>query len=357
MPAPLEFDKSNIDADSGIIRDVVMVQEGEAKGHGIYLEAEFIQNLVEYDRANYGERGVKARLGHPGLSDDAQGTQMGYFRNVRERKSDTGKMQAIADLHLLESSNASPSKPGMREWTLKMAAEAPDFIMSSIVFSASAYYQRRPDGGKNYVEWDWHESDWINLEPKMGEVFAEFSPEAGSAHYYTDLVEAGAATDSLFSNQANPRLFVARFGIWLDENPEIRDFIHHNPDKVQAFLDRVGFSPKPTKQPRKMGLKELFFGKEAPSADTALTAEEVQELRTAVSKAETALQTAADETKLLKKQLADANARITELEKTAAAAHTETAASDDDTPDVKSWDNDPINQRARKAFSLPRRKQ
>jgi len=360
MPALLEFEASNIEADAGIIRDVVMVQEGEAKGHGFHIEAEFITDLVAYDQASFGRSGLKARLGHPGMSDDAMGTQMGYFRNYRTREK-RGKMQAIADLHLLEAADASPVRPGMREWVIQMAGEAPDFIMSSIVFKPGRYYQKARGGDKRYVhEYD---ADGHYQYPDEGKkIFIEFGDNG--EHYYTDLVEAGAATDRLFSNTANPRLFVARLGEWLDDNPDIREFITTNPDKVQAFLDRIGFTPTHTPQPfTKMSLKELLFGKDKPENDTALSAAEVQELRDKLAAADTELARLAEENTSLKsgiaeteRQLGAAQLRITELEKAAAAAHTELTPDEDDEKTEKVWDNDPVNQRARRAYQMKPRK-
>lgn len=370
MPTLLEFEASNIDAEAGVLRDVVMVQEGPAKGHGVHLEAEFVANLVAYDQSNFGSRGVKARLGHPGLSDDAQGTQMGYMRNVRKRKNEEGKMQAIADLHLLEAAEESPTKPGMRSWVLKMSSEAPDFIMSSIVFQPSGYYQRKPNGNKHRLEYDYETETW-NIHDEWGNIYAEFDAAAGAAHYYTDLVEAGAATDSLFSNQANPHLLVARFGEWLDENPDIRNFIKQHPDKVQAFLDRIGFQSS-KKTTLKMGLKELFFGKEKPEAEVTLSAEEIQALRDNVAKADSALAEAdtkvealTEELKSLRSGLAETEkhrealgAKVAELEKKAADVHTRVPAKDETSgdQDEKSWTKDPINQRAARAFSAIRKK-
>lgn len=369
MPTLLEFEASNIDAEAGVLRDVVMVQEGEAKGHGFHLEAEFIADLVRYDNKVYGQRGVKARLGHPGMSDDTMGAQMGYFQNFRERKK-KGKMQAIADLHLLESADVSPTKPQMRQWVIGMADEAPDFIMSSIVFRPGRYYQRQKDGKKKYVyEYtkvkgdDGTEYDkYVSSDPALGKVFIEFGDRG--EHYYTDLVESGAATESLFSNTANPHLFVSRLGEWLDENPDIRTFIHQHPDKVQAFLDRVGFTPK--KHPARMSsLKEILFGKEKPADETALSAEEIQSLRDSVAKADTALAEAdkkiealSAEVKALQSGLAETekqrdalNDKVAELEKKAADVHTRVSAETPAPEAEHSWTKDAINQRAARAFA------
>lgn len=363
MPVLLKFEPSNIDAENGIIRDVVMVEEGEAKGHGVHLESEFVTNLVAFDQANFSDRGVKVRLGHPGLSDDPQGTQLGFMKNVRKRKSEEGKMQGIADLHLLDSADDSPSKPGMKSWVLKMAKEAPDFIMSSIVFKPSGYYQRKPNGHKHRLEYDYKTETW-NIVEEWGKIFAEFDEESGASHYYTDLVEAGAATDQLFSNQANPHLFVAQFGTWLDDHPEIRNFIQQHPDKVQAFLDRAGFKSKTPKKTTMKGLKELLFGKDQPNDDTVISPEDIQALREKIQEADTALADAntkltelSQEVAQLKTSLSDTEnerdslkEKVTQLEAQAADVQTRLAKEADAGGEEQSWMKDPVNQKAAKAY-------
>lgn len=361
MPALLEFEASNIDAEAGVIRDVVAVQEGEAKGHSVHLESEFITNIVAFDKQVFGTRGVKVRLGHPGASDDSMGTQLGFMRNPRRREK-AGKMQAIYDLHLLDAAAKSPTHGDMKAWVLAMSAEAPDFIMSSIVFNPSGYYQRKPNGNKHRLEIDPDWGSFANYKEEWGNIFAEFDQSAGALHHYTDLVESGAATESLFSNTANPHLFVARLGEWLDENPDIRNFISAHPDKVQAFLDRIGFKTPPTKQtPTAMSsLKELLFGKEKTEAETALSAEQVQELRDKIEQADKALTKAdadikalTEEVKALKSGLAETekqrdtlSAKVTELEKSAADVHTKLKKEQEETKPEHSWTKDPINQRA-----------
>lgn len=314
-PLPLEFDRSRIDLENGVLHDVVMVQEGEAKGHGFHLEGEFISDVVAYDSKHYAKRGVKNRFGHPGASDDTLGKQMGYFRNFRTREKG-GKMQAIADLHLLEAADFSPTNPNMREWMLRMAEEAPDFVMQSIVFKPGRYYQKGKDGKKKYVyEYTKVKGDdgetydkWVTADPAAGNIFIEFGDKG--EHYYTDTVEAGAATDALFSTDANPHLFVSKALAWLDEHPELKEFARQHPEKVQAFLHSLGVeTPKPqTPKTLTMSLKELLFGKDKPAEDVALTPEEVEQLRTKLDDAQTAL---ADATKNFK----DAEASVAKLQK------------------------------------------
>lgn len=363
MPLVLEFDTSRIDRENGVLHDVVMVQEGEAKGHDVFLEAEFIEALVAYDQKFFSRNGVKARFGHPGASSETMGTQLGVFSNFRTRKK-AGKMQAIADLTLLDAAELSPTHPGMKSWVLNMAQEQPDFIMSSIVFKGSGYYQRNADGSKEPMKIAYNEDGayWKNYDSSKP-LFVEFDTKKGAAHYYTDLVEAGAATESLFSTEANPHLFVSKALSWLDEHPELKSFAREHPEKVTAFLESLGVQPLKPKTLTMLSLKEILFGKDKPTESVELSAEQITELRTKLAAAETALAAAesradAAEAKVkqletaatdLSTQLKTAQDRVEELEQLAADTHQKTGdrkTESDDQGDVKSWMRDPINAAA-----------
>ena len=323
MPHTLDFAQGTIDVEAGVIYDVVMVEQGPAKGHGVHLEEEFVTDLIAYDQKHHAKMGIKARFGHPGASSDTMGTQMGYFRNIRPRVKGK-KMQAIADLHLLSAADVSPEKPNMRQWALQMAQEAPDFMMSSIVFKPGRYYQRTEEGEKNYV---WEKVDHFGdmfpeADPALGNVYVEFGKKG--EHYYTDLVEAGAATESLFGAEANPHLFVSKVQLWLADNIEIKEFIKANPERVQEFLQTLGVAPKKTLS---MSIKELFFGANKPETDVTLSAAEVTELRekmtaleekfAAIESENTALKTKVTETETA---LATATADVAKFKKEAETA-------------------------------------
>ena len=344
LPTQGGFTADKIDAEAGIILDVVMVQEGEAKGHEVHLDSEFIDEIVAYDNRNFSKTGLKGRFGHPGASSETMGTQLGIFRNFRKRDQD-GKAQAIADLHLLESSELSPSHPGMRSWVLKMAEEQPDFMMSSIVFRGDGYYQRDPEGKKHKLQ--------IAYSQDGGRYFKNFKDEYGNVyislgeHFYTDLVEAGAATENLFSNQVNPHLFVAQADQFLYDHPELKSFIQSHPEKVTAFFATLGIpltgtttvvAPKPPSTKMAFSLSDWLLGK-----STSEEGEDLQAVRTALESAKeqmtalqaekeaaenraneaeqgaAALQSALGE---LETKLSKAVDRITELEAKPAALHT-----------------------------------
>lgn len=349
----------NIDAENGIIPEVVMAREGEARGHGFHIDEEFIDDLVAYDTRYFSIIGLKSRFGHPNASEETMGKQLGVFFNFRKRKGNDGKMEAIADLHLLDAAENSPTHPGMKSWVMQMAQERPDFIMSSIVFQPGYFYQRRENGRKHKLEPNpnyWLDGEmWLNFQPDLGNIYASLGE-----HYFTDLVESGAVTDRLLSTSVNPHMLVSQMDEFLDQHPQLKEFAQANPDKVLAFLNRLGINPKP-KPSLKMSLKEMLFGKEKPETDNTLSPEDVAELRQKMTDAECALTKAATDLQALQAEvnqlkvslqekdteLATAKARVTELEAKAAALHTEgRTEGDGTTDDGKPWESLGINQRA-----------
>jgi hypothetical protein len=260
--APVKIDFSKVDKDAGIIYDVVMAQAGPAKGHGVHLEASFITDLVDYDNKHHQKTGIKARFGHPSLSDTTMGTQLGYFKNFRSAEG-----KALADLHLLESAEISPTQPGMRSWMLSMAEEASDFVMSSIVFTPSDYYQYNPEDGEPH--YFGHPSDAKWPEEK---IFVNFNILQGAQHFYTDIVEAGAATEALYGLKFNKDKFAVRLIEWLRENPDILTFIQSHPLKILEMCEKlnINLNMDTTHEKKPQSLKEkvlaLFSSEEATTA-------------------------------------------------------------------------------------------
>jgi hypothetical protein len=304
-PTAAGFAPEKVDAEKGILRDVVMVEEGEAKGHGVLLDEDFIRDLTEYDLRTFSNRGLKARFGHPSASNDTMGTQMGIFKNFRTRRT-SGKLQSIADLHLLEAADESPTHPGMRAWMLKMATERPDFVMMSIVFRAGGYFQKKANGHKVYIANEW------SADPNLGDVFVEFGAEG--EHFYTDAVEQGAATDNLFGTKVNPDFFVSRAHQWLDDNPDILQFVKDNPQRVQFFLQRLGISIQHQPQQKKMSKFSLWKWLNGEAQEGEPTTADLDTLQTELADAKaavTAFQSGLAETERQKEALEN---RVKEFE-------------------------------------------
>lgn len=274
-PVVLQFAAADIDASNGVIKNVVMLQSGPAKGHGYHLEAEFVENLINYDKKNLSQSGLKARFGHPAMSDTTMGTQMGYFKNFRY---DQDREAGIADLHLLDSADKSPSKPQMKSWMLSMAKEATDFVMSSIVFRSSSFYQYDPES-KMKVELD--VDRWGDPRPKFRNerIYIGFNEAKGDRHFYTDLVEAGAATDSLFSQQFNQDKFAVQAVEFLQEHPAIHNFLKENPQKLIEFAAKADITLPTQKLSFREQLASLFRSKET-DFDTLMSEDTAQQIET-----------------------------------------------------------------------------
>lgn len=227
---------SKVDVEEGIIRDVVMCQVGEAKGHYVSLEQEFIDNLVTL--AQQHKIGSKARFGHPTMCSESLGTMLGRFKNVRVRGE-----QAIGDLHFSDFAANSP-EGDLKSYVLQRAQEDPDSFGASIVFTPGEVYQRDPETGEKVFITE-READGSIKRKKDGQPVYDSRWDYDATRYATikdyhgtDLVDQGAATDGLFSD---PKLFASRISAFLDENPDIDRFLNDNPEiesKVAGFLSR-----------------------------------------------------------------------------------------------------------------------
>lgn len=259
-----------VDFDKRIIPGVIMCQVGEAKGHGVHLEQEFIESGIAYANKHHSKIGMKARFGHPSMSNETLGTEMGRFKNF---KVVDDKM--VADLHLFESANLSPTHPGMGDWILSMAEEDPAAIMCSIVFTPDHYYQYGESGEKIKV-WEYDEDgNWVSANSKL-KIYV-----ALSELHFCDIVDQGAATDKLFSADFNQDKFSVIATEFLNEYPQVDQFIQQNPDKLLGFLqERYGFQATKNQsfaELFKKKIKELFSldkGEETPE-DTIKEQEEV----------------------------------------------------------------------------------
>lgn len=246
-PSPMKLTSEQIDRENGILHGVILAQVGEAKGHDVHLEQEFIDTIVSYANEHYSEIGLKARFGHPSMSDTTMGKQLGKFLNFR-----TDGNKAVADLHVLKAANNSPTHPKMADWVFDMAENDADFIMNSIVFAGDGYYQYNAEGEK--VEGYDIEGEKVYI--KLGDL------------HYSDLVEAGAATDNLFSNQFNQDKFAVQAIDFVKEHPALHSFLKDNPHKLVEFATQVGIQlPKRSFKDKFQDFKDFLFKDENPSED------------------------------------------------------------------------------------------
>ena len=217
---------SSIDRENGIINGIVLCRVGEAKGHDLFIDQNFIIDVVKF--GNQYSAGLKARFGHPNMCSTALGSYLGRFRNFRMVDD-----KAVADLHLDKSSQKSP-KGNLYEYIFSLAESNPDMFGASIAF-------------------------------KMGEVNTKLETENGTrieknyasilALFAADLVDDPAATDGLFDADLVETFhsddFAFQVSVFLDEHPEIFALLDQKPEILAEFLSNY----KQYKSRKSMNLK------------------------------------------------------------------------------------------------------
>ena len=213
---------SSVDRAAGIIHGVTIARTGPAKGHGGFIDKEFLLQIVE--DASLKSAGVKARFGHPNMCNQALGNYLGRFKNY----SYSGNL-VKADLYLDETAKNSPSGD-LYSYVLDMAEKNPDMFGASIVFEIgeSVFLQEEVNGQKTQKEYF-----------RLKELRA------------TDIVDEPAATNGLFSANTFPGIATQ----FLDENPEILELILSKPDSISEFLTNYITNSKMTLSEK---IKEKF---------------------------------------------------------------------------------------------------
>lgn len=253
-----------IDAKNEVLHDVQITLEGEAKGHGIWLDRAFCDAVAEQGNAT-GDVGVKVRYGHPAMCSDAIGTELGRAKNFRvvdfERTVDGKTVKCagvVADVHLLKSAHAAP-QGDIAKHVLETAKEDPGQFGQSIVFTYSDWKVKDADGKDHsykteveepYDKWAEENSDvtyqarvkkynelrkaWFDQSPD-GKVYAVLGKLHG-----TDFTDTPAATDGIFSTGT----LAEEAEQMLDEHPQILETLEKNPKSILEFLERTGLAEK-----------------------------------------------------------------------------------------------------------------
>ena len=207
-----------IDFENGIIHGVAVATAGEAKGHGVYLEQSFINDVAAH--GNSKAKGLKARFGHPNMSSSAIGTYIGRYKNFKVDQS-----VVRADLHLSESAKKAP-QGDLYSYILEMADKEADMLGLSIVFSKKGLYHYDDNG----------ERQTGRGEKTFVELGAPDDPEAGILHAADVVDEPAANPDGLFS-KFTQNLTAAKVTQFLDENPQVLE-LYHNREIRDAFIER-----------------------------------------------------------------------------------------------------------------------
>lgn len=115
---------------AGLIRGVSLCTVGEALGHGLWLDTEFVCSVFDQFNVKAGSTGLKARFTHPGLSADGLCSYLGrYFHPVLS----SDEQQVFGDLHFAPSAHATPDGD-LAAYLMDRAEEDPLSFGLSIVF-------------------------------------------------------------------------------------------------------------------------------------------------------------------------------------------------------------------------------
>lgn len=114
---------SHVDRDAKVINGYAVMSLGEAKGHGMIVDDQTLNELVALGNANVS--GVKTRVRHADPSHDGFGRLVGKSKNFR-REGD----KVVADLHVSEASFKSP-EGDLGSYVMELAESADDTFGAS----------------------------------------------------------------------------------------------------------------------------------------------------------------------------------------------------------------------------------
>ena len=251
-----------IDEENEVLHDVQITLEGEALGHGVWLDREFCEAVAEQGNAT-GDVGLKVRYGHPAMCSDAIGTELGRAKNFRvvdlDRTVDGQTVKAagvIADVYLLKSAHAAP-QGDIAKHVIETAKEDPGQFGQSIVFTYSDWVVKDKDGNRHsyneevvkpleddlaaqsnafafYAKEKELTDAWMEKSAD-GKVYAVLGKLHGS-----DFTDTPAATDGIFSTGT----LAEEAETMLAEHPQIMEILEKNPKSVVEFLERTGLDKK-----------------------------------------------------------------------------------------------------------------
>ncbi len=230
----LKAKPGNVDMEKGIITDVKICSAGEALGHGVHLDSEFIGNVTSF--GNDRKQGLKARFGHPNMCSTSLGTFLGRFKNFRTEKTirENGDEAdvSVADLYLSSEAKNTPNG-NLYDYVCGMAQNEPDMFGTSIVYEPGKEYRKDKDGNKWYrVGYNSYSDGKGNVDD--GEDLSDELYVECAELFACDCVDDPAANDGLFSKFANETV-AGQISEFLDMNPQVVQMLTENPEVIKVI--------------------------------------------------------------------------------------------------------------------------
>lgn len=231
-----ENHQANVDRENGIIKNIVIVQEGLDKDD-CYFTKEFLQELME--NAQSQTNGVKSRFGHPNMCKTTLGTFIGRYKDFSIIEEE-GKQKLIANLHLDEITKKTQVEgQGISyfDYIMDMSENNSDMFGNSIHYHSDYDLEEDPSGQVTY--------------PVI--IYKDLK-----SFYASDLVDTPCATDNLFKSSEDFGVQVTSF---LDANPQIFDLVKEKPELIENFMKRYENYNKEKKSKKsnfKMSLKNMI---------------------------------------------------------------------------------------------------
>ncbi len=208
---------------SGLIEGVSLIATGEALGHGLWIDDVTLSQVAEF--ANQGNKGLKSRFTHPGMSSDGLGRHLGRIED-----SEVMGDKVVGNLHIQKSARKTPE------------GDLGDYVMSLVNEDSAA-------AGLSIVfDHDWEASDAFSEENMVDGEFV--SPDPANVNNYphvriqglraADVVDEPAANpDGFFYRQDMPRQATAFLNYITGVSNDIPDeTFGFDPERATVFLDR-----------------------------------------------------------------------------------------------------------------------
>lgn len=253
-----------VDRKGRVIRGVSVITRGEALGHELWIDDEFLGEVARL--GNLREGGIKSRFTHPGMCSDGTGKVLG---RVSEFRVSGGRV--LGDLGLLGTASRAPDGD-LAGYVLDLAEEAPELFGTSIVFrrdreAEDAYRAEHLDDQGRFVSPDSENAQ--NLPHARIRLFRA-----------VDVVDDPAANPGGFFSASGEQLEQAHdalaFVLGLsDQDPGEGAFWGVHPDRARQFVGRFFSSRGLALGPKRKEVVPMATTKEAGSVPQGAAPEKV----------------------------------------------------------------------------------